>query len=284
MAPPLPRQAVTPAEATVTPPAVERFATDRRPPADLEQRPLLPLRTPMSTSSFTQAVEALTAQAQSLIAATTSEVDALREELEQERRFRRHLESAAATRAHEVAAQLEEARLERQRLAAELAEALEGRRQAEAEVERFHEAIRQQLAIAEQEQAALEEAERERDRRREEAWQLRLQEAVEAAAARETERQEAAERERRALLQDLELEQQSRQRLERRLSGVRQAVIDLLDPQDGSEAMAEPDATGAATATDTDWQLELPDGTARLPLRKILVARPAGQGSLSVLT
>ncbi|MBM5822335.1 MAG: hypothetical protein FJ082_07745 [Cyanobacteria bacterium K_Offshore_surface_m2_011] len=238
------------------------------------------------SSSFTQAVEALTAQAQSLIAATTSEVDALREELEQERRFRRHLEAAAATRAHEVAAEREEARLERERLAAELAEAREGRRLAEAEVERFHEAIRQQLAIAEQEQAALEEAERERDRQREEAWHLRLQEAAEAAAAREAEQQEAAERERRTLLQDLENEQRTRLRLERRLAGVRQAVIDLLDPQDeapeGPEAMAEPDDTG--TESDTAGQLELPDGTARVSLRKILVHRSAGQGSLPVLT
>ncbi|AFY28457.1 hypothetical protein [Cyanobium gracile] len=216
------------------------------------------------SSSFTQAVEALTAQAQSLIAATSSEVDALREELEQERRFRRHLEVAAATRAHEVTAQLEEARLERERLEAELAEALEGRRQAEAEVERFHEAIRQQLAIAEQEQAALEEAERERDRLRE----------------------EAAERQRKALLQELEQEQRARRRLERRLAGVRQAVIDLLDPrdetQDGPEAMAEPDDTG--TESDTAGQVELSDGTSRLSLRKILVHRPAGQGSLPVLT
>ncbi len=210
------------------------------------------------SSSFTQAVEALTAQAQSLIAATTSEVDALREELEQERRFRRHLEAAAAVRAHEVAAQLEEARLERERLEAELADAREGRRLAETEVERFHEAVRQQLAIAEQEQAALEEAERERDRLRE----------------------EAAERQRQALLQQLEQEQRARRRLERRLAGVRQAVIDLLDPQDeapeGPEAVAEPD--------DTDGQPELPDGNARLSLRKILVHRPAGQGSLPVLT
>jgi len=237
------------------------------------------------SSSFTQAVEALTAQAQSLIAATTSEVDALREELDQERRFRRHLESAAAIRAHEVAAQLEEARLERERLEAELAEALEGRRLAEAEVERFHEAIRQQLAIAEQEQAALEEAERERDQQREEAWQLRLQEAAEAAAAREAEQQEAAERERRTLLQDLEQERRARLRLDRRLAGVRQAVIDLLDPQEEPQATAEPDATGNGTAIDydSDGQLELPDATARLALRKVLVSRPASQGSLPVL-
>lgn len=213
------------------------------------------------SSSFTQAVEALTAQAQSLIAATTSEVDALREELEQERRFRRHLEAAAATRAHEVAAQFEDARLERERLAAELAMALEGRRQAEAEVERFHEAIRQQLAIAEAEQAALEEAERERDRQREQAVEQRLQEAA-----------EAAERERLALLQELEQEQRARLRLERRLSGVRQAVMDLLDPQDGAEPeeRLEP--------------LEHPDGPARLPLRKVLVSRPATQGCQPVLT
>jgi DNA repair exonuclease SbcCD ATPase subunit len=222
------------------------------------------------SSSFTQAVEALTAQAQSLIAATTAEVDALREELEQERRFRRHLEIAAATRAHEVAAQLEEARLERERLAAELAEALEGRRQAEAEVERFHEAIRQQLAIAEAEQAALEEAERERDRLREEAVAQRLQEAAEAAAAREAELQEAAERQRLALLEQLEQEQGARQKLERRLAGVRQAMLDLFDPQDGEldpDAGAEPDG-----------------GQARLSLRKILVARPAGQAPQPVLT
>ncbi len=212
------------------------------------------------SSSFTQAVEALTAQAQSLIAATTSEVDALREELEQERRFRRHLESAAAIRAHEVAGQLEEARLERERLAAELAEAREGRRLAEAEVERFHEAIRQQLAIAEQEQAALEEAERERDRLRE----------------------EAAERQRQALLQDLEQEQRARRRLERRLAGVRQAVIDLLDPQDGGE-------DGLDTAMERNEAVlepwgEYADGAGRLGLRKILVPRTAGQSSQAALT
>jgi chromosome segregation ATPase len=232
------------------------------------------------SSSFTQAVEALTAQAQSLIAATTSEVDALREELEQERRFRRHLEAAAATRAHEVAAQLEEARLERQRLAAELAEALEGRRQAEAEVERFHEAIRQQLAIAEAEQAALEEAERERDRRREEAVEQRLQEAAEAAAAREAELQEAAERQRRALLEELEQAERARQKLERRLSGVRQAMLDLFDPQDGELNGSDP----AADLVAPDAGSEPDGGQARLSLRKILVARPAGQPPQPVLT
>lgn len=231
------------------------------------------------SSSFIQAVEALTAQAQSLIAATTGEVDALREELEQERRFRRHLETAAATRAHEVAAQLEDARLERERLAAELAEALEGRRQAEAEVGRFHEAIRQQLAIAEAEQAALEEAERERDRRREEAVEQRFQEAAEAAAAREAELQEAAEHERRALLQDLEQEQRARLRLERRLSGVRQAVIELLDPQDGELDGSEPAAELVAPESGAE-----PDGPSRLALRKILVSRPAGQPPQPVLT
>jgi chromosome segregation ATPase len=234
------------------------------------------------SSTFTQAVEALTAQAQSLIAATTGEVDALREELEQERRFRRHLETAAATRAHEVAAQLEEARLERERLTAELAEALEGRRRAEAEVERFHEAIRQQLAIAEAEQAALEEAERERDRRREEAVAQRLQEAAEAAAAREAELQEAAERQRLALVEQLEQAQRARQKLERRLSGVRQAMLDLFDPQDG-----EPDGSDPAedwVAADPDAGAEPEGGQARLSLRKILVARPAGQAPQPVLT
>jgi hypothetical protein len=234
------------------------------------------------SSSFTQAVEALTAQAQSLIAATTAEVDALREELEQERRFRRHLETAAATRAHEVAAQLEEARLERERLAAELAEALEGRRQAEAEVESFHEAIRQQLAIAEAEQAALEEAERERDRLREEAVAQRLQEAAEAAAAREAEFQQAAERQRLALLAELEQEQRARLKLERRLSGVRQAVIDLLDPQDGepddSPAHAEPDGFSS------EGRWEHADGYGRSALRKVLVPRPVGQEIQPVLT
>ncbi len=195
----------------------------------------------MSTS-FSQAVEALTAQAQMLIAVTSSEVDALREELEQERRFRRHLEANAAARAHEVAAQQEEARRVRERLEAELAEAHEGRRLAEAEVERFHEAVRQQLAIAEEEQAALEEAERERDRLR----------------------QEAAERQCRLLRQELEQEQQARLRLERRLSGVRQAVLDLLEPQDDDE-----DHSGAAIAAD----LGHADAAARLSLRKILVPR-----------
>jgi DNA repair exonuclease SbcCD ATPase subunit len=202
--------------------------------------------------SFTQAVEALTAQAQTLIAATTAEVDALREELEQERRFRRHLEANAAARAHEVAAQQEEARRVRERLEAELAEAHEGRRLAEAEVERFHEAVRQQLAIAEQEQAALEEAERERDRLR----------------------QEAADRQCQALTQELEQEQQARFRLERRLSGVRQAVLDLLEPQDD-----EGEGAGPGIAAD----LEQADAAARLSLRKILVPRSTSQDPQPVL-
>lgn len=203
--------------------------------------------------SFTQAVEALTAQAQTLIAATSAEVDALHEELEQERRFRRHLEANAAARAHEVAAQQEEARLVRERLEAELAEAREGRRLAEAEVERFHEAVRQQLAIAEQEQAALEEAERERDRLR----------------------QEAAERQCQVLMQELEQERQARLGLERRLSGVRQAVLDLLEPQDDDE-----DPSGAANAAD----LEHADAAARLSLRKILVPRSTSQDPQPVLS
>jgi chromosome segregation ATPase len=203
--------------------------------------------------SFSQAVEALTAQAQTLIAATRSEVDALREELEQERRFRRHLEATAAARAHEVATQQEEARRVRERLEAELAEAHEGRRQAEAEVERFHEAVRQQLAIAEEEQAAREEAERERDRLR----------------------QEAAERQCQLLGEELEQEQQARLRLERRLSGVRQAVLDLLEPQDD-----DGDHSGAAIAAD----LEHADAAARLSLRKILVSRSTSQDPEPVLS
>lgn len=221
--------------------------------------------------SFTQAVEALTAQAQTLIAATTAEVDALREELEQERRFRRHLEATAAVRAHEVAAQQEEARLVLERLEAELGEAREGRRLAEAEVESFHEAVRQQLAIAEQEQAALEEAERERDRLRQEAMERHLQEAA-----------QAAEHQRQALLLELEQEQRARQRMERRLAGVRQAVIDLLDPQDteedGHHLRSEQDGAGL------DGRGDQADGTARLALRKILVPRPAGLGILPALT
>jgi hypothetical protein len=210
------------------------------------------MSTPMSTS-FSQAVEALSAQAQNLIAATTGEVDALREELEQERRFRRHLVANAAARAQEVAAQQEEARLVRERLEAELAEAREGRRQAEAEVERFHEAVREQLAIAEQEQADLEEAERERDRLR----------------------QEAADRQCQALMQELEQEQRARLRLERRLSGVRLAVLDLLEPQDDEQE-------GADTASAAD--LEHAEGAARLSLRKILMPRSASQASQPVLT
>lgn len=210
--------------------------------------------------SFTQAVEALTAQAQTLIAATTAEVDALREELEQERRFRRHLEANAAARAHEVAAQQEEARRVRERLEAELAEAREGRRLAEAEVERFHEAVRQQLAIAEQEQAALEEAERERDRLR----------------------QEAAERQCRVLTQELEQEQQARLKLERRLSGVRQAVLDLLEPLDeeggGADSALEPEGNAP------EGYPEHSDGAARLSMRKILVPRSASQDPQPVLT
>ncbi|MEA5414089.1 hypothetical protein [Synechococcus sp. BA-132 BA5] len=203
--------------------------------------------------SFSQAVEALTAQAQTLIAATSAEVDALREELEQERRFRRHLEANAAARAHEVAAQQEEGRRVRERLEAELAEAREGRRLAEAEVERFHEAVREQLAIAEQEQAALEEAERERDRLR----------------------QEAADRQCRELTQELEQERGVRLRLERRLSGVRQAVLNLLEPQDD-----QGDGAGPAIAAD----LEHADAAARLSLRKILVPRSTSQDPQPVLS
>jgi chromosome segregation ATPase len=203
--------------------------------------------------SFTQAVEALNAQAQTLIAATTAEVDALREELEQERRFRRHLEANAAARAHEVAAQQEEARRVRERLEAELAEAREGRRLAEAEVERFHEAVRRQLAIAEQEQAALEEAERERDRLR----------------------QEAADRQCQVLVQELEQEQQARFRLERRLTEVRQAVLDLLEPQDDG-------GQGGDSAIAAD--LEHADAAARFSLRKILVPRATNQDPQPVLS
>ena len=97
-------------------PCEEPFATDKQTIADLRRSPT-PLCTLMSPS-FSKAVEALTAQAQTLIAATSAEVDALREELEQERRFRRHLEANAAARAHEVAAQQEEGRRVRERLEA----------------------------------------------------------------------------------------------------------------------------------------------------------------------
>jgi chromosome segregation ATPase len=230
------------------------------------------------SSSFSQAVEALTAQAQSLIAITSGEVDALREELEQERRHRRHVEATAAARAHDWARQQQEARQERQRLEAELAEAQEGRRLAEAELERFHEAVRRQLAIAEQEQAALEEAERERERQREETFAQRLQEAAADAARREAELQEAAERQRQALEGQLEQEQRTRRTLERRLSGVRQAVLDLLAPQgneveEGAEALCDQDPAGPFDGP------ELSDGTGRMTLRKILVPRAAVPGT-----
>ena len=210
--------------------------------------------------SFSQAVEALTAQAQTLIAATSAEVDALREELEQERRFRRHLEANAAARAHEVAAQQEEGRRVRERLEAELAEAREGRRLAEAEVERFHEAVRQQLAIAEQEQAALEEAERERDRLR----------------------QEAAEQQCRVLTQELDQERGVRLRLERRLSVVRQAVLDLLEPLDDETGGA--DSALEAEGNAPEGYPEHADGLGRLSMRKILVPRSASQDPQPVLT
>lgn len=198
----------------------------------------------MSTS-FSQAVEALTAQAQDLIAATSAEVAALREELEQERRFRRHLEANAAARAHEVAAQQQQTRLERERLEAALNEALVGRRQAEAELERFHAALRQQLALAEQEQAVLEQAEAEREHRRQEALQQRLREAA-----------AAAEQQRQALLEQLAQEQRAHRRLAGRLAGVQQAVLDLL----ASDEAAEPEQDGA-----------------RPVLRKVLMPRGAGQ-------
>ncbi|KEF42899.1 MAG: hypothetical protein ER33_03245 [Cyanobium sp. CACIAM 14] len=234
----------------------------------------------MSTS-FSQAVEALTAQAQSLIAMTSGEVDALREELEQERRFRRHLEATAAARAQEWAGQRQEARLGKERLEAELAEALEGRRLAEAELERFHEAVRQQLAIAEQEQAALEAAERELERQRQEQLDARLREVAEAAARREAELQEAAERQRQALLEELEAERRARRRLEGRLSGVRQAVLDLLAPSWGEE-----EASDTRTELDEGFAEagEFTDGTGRMALRKILVPRSSGHGSQPALT
>ncbi len=221
----------------------------------------------MSTS-FSQAVEALTAQARTLVEAAGSEVDALRAELEQERRFRRHLEATAAARTHEWAEQQEEARQEKERLEAALAEALEGRRLAEAQVERFHAAVREQLAIAEREQAAQLEAEQERERQRQEAFARRLQEAAEAAARHQEELQEAAALQREALRQELEREQQARLSLERRLSGVRQAVLDLLLPT-GSGDGAE-DSEAAEDGSGRGW-------------RKILVPRPAGQGAQPAL-
>jgi DNA repair exonuclease SbcCD ATPase subunit len=234
------------------------------------------------SSSFSRAVDALTAQARSLVEAASGEIDALREELEQERRFRRHLEATAATRAHEWAARQEEGRQERERLEAELAEAREGRRLAEAEVDRFHEAVREQLAIAEREQAALEQAERERERLREEQLEQRLQEAAEAAAHRETLLQEAAEGQRQALLQDLAREQRARLSLERRLTGVRQAVLDLLAPQ-GSEEEATA-AGSEEVGVSLDGCGEFTDGTGRMALRKILVPRQVGPISQQALT
>ncbi|WP_216901107.1 hypothetical protein [Synechococcus sp. CCY 9618] len=229
--------------------------------------------------SFSQAIEALNAQAQSLIAITSDEVDSLREELEQERRFRRHLEAAAATRAHEWAAREEDSRQARQRLEAELAGALEGRRLAEAEVERFHEAVRQQIAIAEQEQTALEEAERERERQREAQLAQRLQEAAAAAAQRECALQEAAERQRQALLQEREAERRQRQRLERRLAGVRQAVLDLLAPTSAEDGAEDGTAEAGASAEPSSE-----DGASRLALRKVLVPRPFGPFSQPALS
>ena len=219
----------------------------------------------MSTS-FSQAVEALTAQAQSLIAMANGELEALREELEQERRFRRHLQATAAARTQEWASLQEAERLEREGLEAELAEALEGRRRAEAEVERFHAAVRDQLAIAEQEQAALEAAEQERERQ----LQQRLQEAAQAAARREEELQEAAERERAGLLQQLDDAQRARQGVERRLAGVRLAVLDLLAPLGTEEEAEEP---GSAA-----------DGIGRLALHKVLVPRSTPPVSEPVLS
>ncbi len=223
----------------------------------------------MSTS-FSQAVEALTAQAQSLIAMANGELEALREELEQERRFRRHLQATAAARTQEWASLQEAERLEREGLEAELAEALEGRRRAEAEVERFHAAVRDQLAIAEQEQAALEAAEQERERQRQEQLQQRLQEAAQAAARREEELQEAAEHERAGLLQQLDDAQRARQGVERRLAGVRLAVLDLLAPLGTEEEAEEP---GSAA-----------DGIGRLALHKVLVPRSTPPVSEPVLS
>ncbi len=218
----------------------------------------------MSTS-FSQAVEALTAQAQSLIAMANGELEALREELEQERRFRRHLQATAAARTQEWASLQEAERLEREGLEAELAEALEGRRRAEAEVERFHTAVRDQLAIAEQEQAALEAAEQERERQRQE------------------ELQEAAERERAGLLQQLDDAQRARQGVERRLAGVRLAVLDLLAPLGAEEEADEPG--GAPPRSPSRPSAERPQGqggAGTALLRQRLASQPRSSSMASL--
>ncbi len=184
----------------------------------------------MSTS-FSQAVEALTAQAQSLIAMANGELEALREELEQERRFRRHLQATAAARTQEWASLQEAERLEREGLEAELAEALEGRRRAEAEVERFHTAVR----------------------------------------------------ERAGLLQQLDDAQRARQGVERRLAGVRLAVLDLLAPLGTEEEADEPG--GAPPRSPSRPSAERPQGqggAGTALLRQRLASQPRSSSMASL--
>jgi len=159
--------------------------------------------------SLSQAADELTTLAWRMHQLAEAELHELRTQLQQERQARQEAVERAETLERELALLLEKNEQESIRLNGELDRERQGREKAEAEVASIHNAILEQIAIGEAEEAIVKAAEQEREQR--------LQEQIQG------------------LHNQLELEIRSRAQIEAKLKGVRQAFYDLLLPIEPEE-------------------------------------------------
>ena len=158
--------------------------------------------------TLSQAADELQALAWRMHQLAEAELSELRMQLQQERQARQEAVERAETLERELAMLQHNNNQETLRLSGELDRERQGREMAEAEVASIHNAILEQIAIAETEEA-IKAAEQERAQK--------LQEQIQG------------------LHNQLELEIRSRVRIEATLKGVRQAFYDLLLPIDPEE-------------------------------------------------
>ena len=154
--------------------------------------------------SLSQVAGDLTALASRLHQLAEAEMQALRAELQQERQARHEAVERAEALEQELAQLQETNQQESLHLRGELVRERQGKERAEAELASIHEAILEQIALGDAQEAASKAAEQEREQR--------LQQQIQA------------------LHQQLDQEIQSRTKIEATLRGVRHAFFNLLVP------------------------------------------------------
>ena len=159
--------------------------------------------------SLAQAADDLTALAWRMHQLAEAELNELRTQLEQERQARQEAVERAESLERELALLKEKSEQECLRLSGELDRERQARQKAETELANIHQAILEQMAISEAEDAISKAAEQERAQR--------LQEQIQG------------------LHNQLELEIRSRTQMETKLKGVRQAFYELMMPIETEE-------------------------------------------------